>query len=479
MLIDSPFREETLRSLAADRPVRLCAREIGFQAQMPIAYGRPPTGLELCSPCFLPWRSEVSVHYIFGTLVVMAPLLVIMQMGGHDRIMSALRLRPHPILPGLPWPDSVLDFLARGDSEAGRRHLAGFERWMPIGGDQWERAAGYWWCFFRDRHKARECMVRAGGGNPGRAVSWQSFCGDSLSAMAYLPSDLNATPSADPLERLRCIRSADAWATVGGRCAPVNEYLGLAEKTVAANGTVSLFFNAMAWSALAADERRASLCAEEGMRQEREFAGPAALFWQCFRYRHDLAAACMDDDRWWGSSPVAVIRRANLMRVFDIQPATAETLLLSLDPDWLTPEQCCDAARAWLFLFERSDKTEEMMSHALSGASETCDYTKIAETYPDLGCFDLPQQRMASCEALRRAERAAGNAIDDWICAVAWKRVAGDEDAARRCLTRAVNRCDGGQDVMLVAEGWRDLLGRPEEAQRLLLGRGKCTPGIA
>ena len=475
MYNDSQFNEITLRRLCGDSGVRLLTRELG--PALPIT-----TDFAVCAHFFKPWLLSCHIRYSGGQYSIEVPLSLIVAEGQSKAVLKALAQAPRWLVKTLLWPHSVLGFLAADDEKGAVTHLTEASRWAPVGPDVWEEAGIYWAILLKDRQMAVRCFERAIPeysteiyyGQISLAHAWLWSCGDTESAMRRLYADPDTGQERVGLVWPPLIARADAWMSLFDRRDLATDYLKSASKAGSMGTCRGLFLAAMAWMGSLGDRQQAAILANQGLRDKNESFFYAALYWLCFADDPDKARQCLWSKEWSyypsTSFRLDLARAIVMFRGFNTRAEClrhAEALIQEVArEDNISFFRRCKAAKLWSCLSGAG--AEELLVMAADQASESCELLMVADAMRQMTHLS-DDERLAGCtEALRRAESIAANTPDYYLCAHSWKTVVGDDLNAERCLVAAeACECDA-DDISNLAQFWTQLLGRPDEARRLV-----------
>jgi hypothetical protein len=465
-----------LRRLCGDSGVQLQACELG--PALPIT-----TDFAACARFFKPWLMGCHIRYAGGRYSLEVPLSRVVAEGQSKAVLEALARAPRWLVKTLLWPHSVLGFLAANDEKGAIAHLTEASRWAPMVSEDWEAAGIYWAVLLKDRPMAAQCFERAIPdystdiyyGQISLAHAWLRSCGDTDSAMRRLYADPDTGQERVDLAWPPLIARADAWMSLFGRRDLAADYLKSASEAGSIGTCRGLFLAAMAWMGLLGDRQKAAALADQGLRNKDESLFYAALYWLCFADDPEKARQCLWSKEWsyYPSAlfRITLARYMVMFRGFSTHQEClrhAEALIKEVArEDNITIFNRCKAAKLWSHLSGAG--AEELLAAAANEAGESCDFLTVADAWRRMTHLS-DNERLAKCtEALRRAESIAANAIDYSFCARSWKTLVGDEVNAKRCIIKG-EECDGHEDadeIVMLAQNWTQLLGRPDEARRL------------
>ncbi|MEI6515176.1 MAG: hypothetical protein WCO77_04285 [bacterium] len=142
-----------LKDLLRGREVFVYARELG--PRYPIL-----TGITSCAQFIDPCRILNSVKYLNGRIGIESSLRKVIATGHFQALCTVLAKESPPRLTGLPWPHSTLQHLASGNRTTAKTDLLNrFERNGQIMGvTSWLDAANYWAHVFHNRKMTRHCL---------------------------------------------------------------------------------------------------------------------------------------------------------------------------------------------------------------------------------------------------------------------------------------------------------------------------------
>lgn len=447
--------------------------------------------LAVCARFLRPWDlGEHIGHSTTRGFSIGAPLARIVARGYGQQVLVALRQAPAWLLRSLLWPHSVLSLLVAGDGAAAKAHLADARRSTLSAIADWEAAGVYWATFFQDRQMACDCFEKAAASQGPNldadqacmAWDWLRLCGDQDRALSCLYAAMNAGPASGTIDALAwhpLVTHADAWMTLFDREDWAAQYLEYASAAAASGGGAGLFPTATAWMQILGNERRAAALAEQGMRSKGESIRCALLYWHCVANDREKAMECLWVKEWPNCrSPrfrLSLAQCTVMFKGFDGEEdcrCHAQGLIKEASAEELTDITTqCAAAKLWSSVAGAG--AEDMLAAAEAQAKESCDLLEIADTWRRLAHVSAEMRLARAHQVLEHAEEIADNAIDYSLCAHSWRTVVGDLGNTERCLAKGEAWACEPQDMSLLAQGWVKLLGRPDEARRLVLEKSQ------
>lgn len=476
---DDQLNELFMKRLLGGRGVVLRAKELGPAIAI-------SSDFAVCARFFWPWSLRCRIAASSDQVSIEIPISQIVARGCAQDVLAALRNTPSWILRSLTWPHSVLDVFVSAGPAAAKAHLGDGRRWTLAGMADWEAAGVYCAALLEDRVLARTCFEKAAAGHLHRyqtdlrslSWNWLRLCGDTDCALRCLYADMDSGPtggSSDLLAWAPLIAHADAWTELFGRRDWASQYLEYASQAAAAPGAAGLFPAAIAWMSILGNEERSTDLARRAMSSKGEPLHFAMLYWHCVANDRAKAKDCLWSKQWsdYKSDRFRLCLAQCLVLFNQLGSGNeyvqhAEALVAEIARGETTDiRSLCSAAELWSATLGAG--AEALLDTATGRAQESCELFDIAESWRRLPHLAPDTQLSGIGKVLARAEEIADNAMDFYFCARSWKTIAGDDSAVERCLVKGESCGCDPQDISLLAQGWTELLGRPEAARVLVL----------